>query len=475
MASLRFQLFKAVLNNSNQLKISRKLSGLSKVSFKQTLSNVPETRVTELDNGIRVVTEDSGLKTATVGLWIDAGSRYETAQNNGVAHFLEHMAFKGTHKRTQTQLELEVENMGAHLNAYTSREQTVYYAKCLSKDIDKSVDILADIIQNSKFGEAEIERERSVILREMQEVETNLQEVVFDHLHSIAFQGTPLGLTILGPTESIKSIQRQDLINYVTDHYKGSRIVLAGAGGVDHDALVKLAEQHLGGIRNDYDSTGVKLQQGIRFTGSDVRIRDDDMPFIYGALAIEGAGWDNPDNIPLMVANTIIGSYDRAQGGGNNMGSSLAGAVMQDNLCVNFQSFNTCYKDTGLWGIYFVCDRLKAFDLLTQVQRNWQELSTIVGPADVNRAKNILKTNISLQLDGSTPICEDIGRQMLCYGRRISISEMEARINAVDVNTVKKVCEKYLYDRCPAVVGIGPVEALPDYALLRQRMRFFAL
>lgn len=203
--------------------------------------------------------------------------------------------------------------MGAHLNAYTSREQTVYYAKCLSKDVDKSVDILADIIQNSKFGEAEIERERSVIQREMQEVETNLQEVVFDHLHSIAYQGTPLGLTILGPTENIKSIQRQDLVNYVTDHYKGSRIVLAGAGGVDHDQLVKLAEQHLGQLRNDYDQTEVPVFRGVRYTGSDIRIRDDDMPFIYAAIAVEGAGWENPDNIPLMVANTVgvlnLGSF----------------------------------------------------------------------------------------------------------------------------------------------------------------------
>lgn len=195
--------------------------------------------------------------------------------------------------------------MGAHLNAYTSREQTVYYAKCLSKDVDKSVDILADIIQNSKFGEAEIERERSVIQREMQEVETNLQEVVFDHLHSIAYQGTPLGLTILGPTENIKSIQRQDLVNYVNDHYKGSRIVLAGAGGVDHDKLVKLADEHLGKLRNDYHETEVPIFRGVRYTGSDIRIRDDDMPFIYAAIAVEGAGWDNPDNIPLMVANTV--------------------------------------------------------------------------------------------------------------------------------------------------------------------------
>ena len=195
--------------------------------------------------------------------------------------------------------------MGAHLNAYTSREQTVYYAKCLSKDIPKAVEILSDIIQNSKFGEQEIERERSVILREMQEVETNLQEVVFDHLHSVAFQQTPLGMTILGPTENIKTIQRSDLVNYVNQHYKGCRMVLAGAGGVDHDQLVKLADKHFGNVTNTYEGTDIPIPAPCRFTGSDIRVRDDDMPFVYAAIAVEGAGWSNPDNIPLMIANSV--------------------------------------------------------------------------------------------------------------------------------------------------------------------------
>ncbi|CAG5120726.1 unnamed protein product, partial [Candidula unifasciata] len=199
-------------------------------TYEQAVLNMPETRVTRLGNGLRVATEDSGIITSTVGLWIDAGSRYETPQNNGVAHFLEHMAFKGTKKRNQTDLELEIENMGGHLNAYTSREQTVYYAKCFQRDLPKAVEILADITQNSLLGEQEIERERGVILREMQEIETNLQEVVFDHLHAIAYQGTSLGQTILGPTENIKSITRSDLLEYIKTHYKGPRIVLAAAG-----------------------------------------------------------------------------------------------------------------------------------------------------------------------------------------------------------------------------------------------------
>ena len=360
--------------------------------------------------------------------------------------------------------------MGAHLNAYTSREQTVYYAKCLSKDMPKAVEILSDIIQNSKLGEAEIERERSVILREMQEIETNLQEVVFDHLHSIAYQQTPLGMTILGPTANIKSIQRKDLVEYINTHYKGCRMVLAGAGGVDHDDLVKLAEKHFGNITNNYDHQEIPLLSPCRYTGSDVRVRDDDMPFVYGAIAVEGAGWDNPDNLPLMIANTIIGSWDRSQGGANNVCSYVAQAAAEENLAHSFQSFNTCYKDTGLWGVYFVADHMKVQEFLYQLQFQWMKICNQVSDSEVNRAKNLLKTNMLLQLDGTTPICEDIGRQMLCYGRRIPLPEMEARIEAVTAQTVKDVLMKYLYDRCPAVVGVGPTEAFPDYSRLRSGM-----
>ncbi|XP_013772662.1 mitochondrial-processing peptidase subunit beta-like [Limulus polyphemus] len=443
-------------------------------AFAQTLLNVPETRVTTLTNGLRVATEDSGIPTCTVGLWIDTGSRYETDKNNGVAHFLEHMSFKGTSKRSQTDLELEIENMGAHLNAYTSREQTVYYAKSLSKDLPRAVEILADIIQNSKFGEQEIERERGVILREMQEVETNLQEVVFDHLHAVAYQGTPLGRTILGPTENIKSISRQDLVEYITNHYKGPRIVFAGAGGVGHEELVKLVDQHFGSLKTTYEGK-IPILTPCRFSGSEIRVRDDSMPFAHVAVAVEGCGWTNPDNIPLMVANTLIGSWDRSHGGGSNVASKLGQAATLGNLCHSFQSFNTCYKDTGLWGIYFVSEGLSLEDMLFNVQSEWMRLCTSVTEGEVSRAKNLLKTNMLLQLDGSTPICEDIGRQMLCYGRRIPLPELEARIEAVNAKIVQEVCTKYIYDRCPAVAAVGPVEGLPDYNRIRSSMYWLRL
>lgn len=455
------------------LQQQRGLNHLARSTLRQTLVNVPETRVTTLSNGVRVATEDNGAPTSTVGIWIDAGSRYEHEKNNGVAHFLEHMAFKGTAKRSQTDLELDVENMGAHLNAYTSREQTVYYAKCLKKDVAKAVEIIADITQNAKLGEQEIERERGVILREMEEVEGNLQEVVFDHLHSVAYQGTPLGLTILGPTENIKSIQRTDLQNYISTHYKGPRIVLAGAGGVNHDELVKYAEQNFGKLSSSSPEDYAPILTPCRYTGSDVRVRDDDMPFAHVAIAVEGAGWTNPDNIALMVANTMIGSWDRSHGGGANASSKLASICAGDpeKTMHSFQSFNTCYKDTGLWGIYFVANGNEHLDdMMIQVQMEWMRICTQATEGDVTRAKNLLKTNMLLQLDGTTPICEDIGRQMLCYGRRIPLHELEARIDAVNSQTVRDVASKYIYDRCPVVAAVGPVEGLTDYNRIRGQM-----
>jgi len=453
--------------------LNRSMS-LASTSFKQTLLNSPPTQVTVLDNGMRVASEDSGAPTATVGLWIDTGSRYETASNNGVAHFLEHMAFKGTTKRTQTGLELEVENMGAHLNAYTSREQTVFYAKCLAGDLEGAVEILSDILTNSTFGQQEIERERGVILREMQEVEMNLQEVVFDHLHAVAYQGTPLGRTILGPAKNIKSISRDDLTHYINTHYKGPRMVLAAAGGVDHAALCKMGETHFAKIGIDCPNE-VPIDLNCRYTGSDVRVRDDSMPLAHVAIAVEGCGWTNPDNIPLMVANTLIGNWDRSMGGGANNSSPLASYCAEKGFAHSFQSFNTCYKDTGLWGIYFVTDAMNQENMVYNIQNEWMRLATGVTDFEVNRAKNLLKTNMLLQLDGTTPICEDIGRQMLCYGRRMPQHELEARIDAVDAQLVKDTCYKYIYDRCPAIAAVGPVENLPDYNRIRAGMYWLRL
>jgi len=451
--------------------LGRRYESLS--AYEKSLYNVPETKVTILPNGMKVASENSGLSTCTVGLWIDAGSRFENEKNNGVAHFLEHMAFKGTKKRSQMDLELEVENMGAHLNAYTSREQTVYYAKSFSSDLPKAVDILSDIIQNSTLGESQIERERGVILREMQEVETQIEEVIFDHLHATAYQGTPLGYTILGPTENVKKISRNDLLEYIGKHYSAPRMVLAAAGGIDHDQLVDLAQKHFSGLRSTY--TDDERLAPCRFTGSEIRIRDDEMPFAHIAIAVEGCGWAHPDYFTLMVANMLVGNWDRSMGGAKHMASPLAQTVSKNDLAHSYMSFNTCYTDTGLFGTYMITDRMKIDDLLFNVQTEWMRICSSVTEGEVERAKKLLKTNLLLQLDGSTPVCEDIGRQMLTYGRRIPLPELDKRINMIDAKAVKEIATKYIYDKCPAIAAIGPIEQLPDYNRIRGYMWWMRL
>ncbi len=194
------------------------------------------------------------------------------------------------------------------------------------------------------------------------------------------------------------------------------------------------------------------------------------MPLAHVAIAVEGAGWRDADNIPLMVANTLMGAWDRSQGGGANNATTLARIAASGELCHSFQSFNTCYKDTGLWGVYFVCEPMQCFDMIWNIQQEWMRLCTSITEKEVNRAKNILKTNMLLQLDGTTAVCEDIGRQMLCYDRRIPLHELEARIESVTANTVQDAGMKYIYDRCPVVAAVGPVENLTDYNQIRAAM-----
>ncbi|VFV17295.1 cytochrome b-c1 complex subunit [Lynx pardinus] len=239
-------------------------------TFAQALQSVPETQVSLLDNGLRVASEQSSQPTCTVGVWIDVGSRYETEKNNGAGYFLEHLAFKGTKNRPGNALEKEVESMGAHLNAYSTREHTAYYIKALSKDLPKAVELLADIVQNCALEDSQIEKERDVILQELQENDACMRDVVFDYLHATAFQGTPLAQAVEGPSGNVRKLSRADLTEYVSRHYKAPRMVLAAAGGVEHRQLVDLAQKHFSGISETYTEDAVPTLAPCRFTGSEV-------------------------------------------------------------------------------------------------------------------------------------------------------------------------------------------------------------
>ncbi|KAG8193465.1 hypothetical protein JTE90_023717 [Oedothorax gibbosus] len=466
-------LFKLSSAFSSFLKISsvrgRGAHQLARASYAQTLLNIPETKVTTLENGFKVASEYSDSGPATIGLWIDAGSRYETPANNGVANFLEHMSFRGTTQRSQKDLENEIANIGAQVNSYTGREETAFYARCMPGDMAKVVDILADVVRNPKLDEQQIEEERKVILRRLKEAESDLKLVTMDYLHMTAYQGTPLGKSVLGPTKNVKKISKDDLSFYARNNFLAPRMVLVGTGDLEHGELVKLAEKHFSSVPYTY-TTEIPVLTPCRYTGSDVRDRDDWMPFAHVAVAVDTCGHDNPDIHALKLASTIIGSWDKTFPAGDNTTIRLIHNIHKEKRCHSFETFHTVYRDTGLWGCYFVMDGLVLDDFMWNMQNEWMRLCVSITETDLQIAKNMLRTNLVQELDGPTRNAAEIGRQVLHYDKRTPLAEVDEHIQSLSLQQVKNVCEKYIYDRCPVIAAVGPTEGMTDYVRVRSNM-----
>ncbi|CEM05771.1 unnamed protein product [Vitrella brassicaformis CCMP3155] len=441
----------------------------------------PKTQVTTLPNGLRVATQQTFDETATIGLWIDSGSRYETKETNGAAHFLEHMAFKGTNKRNRLQLEKEIEDIGGHLNAYTSREQTVYYAKVHKQDTKQALDVLSDIILNSQITPGAIEEERAVILREMEEVEKSMEEVVFDRMHQSAFRDCSLGYTILGPVENIQNMRREHLLDYIKRNYKADRMVIAAAGPVDHKEIVRQAEQFFGKVATTPDDLVQPVEEKPYFVGAQLLYRNDEMgPTAYIAVAWEGVPWKSPDAPAFMVMQSIIGSY-RKEDLSNIVPGQVSGnmtiqriATKQMVGCADaFSAFNTHYKDTGLYGWYAECDEVAVTHCTQDMMFGNTCMAYNITEEEVNRAKLQLKTQMLGALDSTTSIAEEIGRQLLVYGRRMPVAEFIKRIDVIDSEEIKRVAWKYLHDREINIVGMGPLHGMESYPKVRNQTMLY--
>jgi len=383
---------------------------------------------------------------------------------------------KGTAKRTARSLEQEIENMGGHLNAYTSREQTTYWARVMKKDTGKALDVIADILQNPKLEESAIEREKGVILREMEEVEKMPEEVLFDHLHATAFQNTSLGRTILGPASNIQGMTRDMLSNYIKTHYTAPRFVVSATGAVDHDEVVEMSKKLFGNLPTGGGATSqpfVDAGPG-HFTGSEVRFRDPDEKKLHFAVAVQGLPWQDADSIPLMLMQIILGGWSSSGYGdiasGSIHGSSrLAHKVAENDLCDSVSAFNTHYADTGLFGMTAVCDPAKAQDLAWVMMHEFSALSYEVEPTDLERAKTALKAGQLMGVDSICPLAEDIGRQLITYGRYMPKAELFERIDSVTTETIKEVANRVIYDQDVAIAAVGDTTLLPDYNWFRRR------
>jgi len=438
------------------------------------LLNANPTKITTLDNNVRVATEDGEGETATIGIWIDAGSVYENDSNNGTAHFLEHMAFKGTATRSQSDIEETVENLGASLNAYTSREQTVYVARCFKDHVPQMMDILADILQNSKYDEKDIERERSVILKEKEVVEQNTDELLFDYVHDGAFQSTPLQRTILGPVKNIQNINKNDLQSFVDTHYTGDRMVVSAAGAVKHEEIVELANKKLNKIKPT-SSFDIKTLDPTFWTGSEIVIRDDLMSNIHAIIAWEGVGWSHPDYFVFLVLQAMIGVWDKSMGAGHNTCSHLVDNMYREHLAVGLSAFNTCYNDTGIFGIQWEVpgEGYNGDFSANRVVNEMGRISRInLDPGELQRAKSKVWASALMNLDGSYAVAEDIGRNVLALGRRMSPSEVAAKIQMVSADDIKRVADEHFYDSDPTVVAMGPTFNWMEYAKIRAWTRW---
>lgn len=438
----------------------------------------PTYKTTVLPNGLTVASEAMpGTKTATVGMWINAGSRGDTNANSGTAHFLEHLAFKGTSKRSQYSLELEIEDLGSQINAYTSRENTVYYTKCLARDLEQNIDILSDLLTKSKLEKQAIEKERPVILQESDEVDKMFDEVVFDHLHEIVYEHQPLGRTILGPREKIRTISREDLLNYIKTNYKGDRMALVGAGCVDHDELVKNATKYFGHLEmsdKPFLSHGDTLPV---FHGAERRIQDDSLPVTHVALAVEGVSWSAPDFFTSSVANGIIGSWDRSIGIGSDSPSPLTvtaamGGEGNNPIANSYMAYTTSYADTGLMGVYFTADSNTNMSLFVNaVMGEWARLkSGSITEEEVERSKAQLKASLVLALDDSTAIAEDIGRQLVNTGFRLSPEDVFERVENITKSDVVNWANYRLKDKPIAMAALGNCKTLPSLGELNKGM-----
>jgi len=439
----------------------------SSVELPSYLLNTSPFQVTTLPNEFRVASEYIPGETATLTLYIDVGSKNENEKNNGAAHFLEHLNFKGTQKRARSQMELEIENLGASLNAYTSREHQVFTTKIVKNDVAKALDILQDIVLNSNLSNEAIESERGTILREAEEVQKDLQEVVFDYLHSAAYQGHALGRTILGSEENIKTLSREELLKFRADNYVANRMVLVGAGAVKHEDLVSAAKQIFGSLPSKPSSASSSTKTG--FTGSLVTVRDDAQEEAHIVIAAEGVSTTHPDFLTFQLIQTITGNWDRTIGGGKNLGSRLCEVVATEELCHSLNSFQSNYADTGLFGYYFTTDNDPDHieDTTWEVLNEWSRIANVVRDSEVERAKQKMKSAMLMNLDGNSAISEDIGRQLVSYGRRITPAELSLRIDAITSADVRRVATEKLQDVDLAIVAMGPVANFPDYNRVR--------
>ncbi len=412
--------------------------------------------VSKLSNGMTVVTDTMPhLQSASVGVWVNAGSRHETLADHGISHMLEHMAFKGTERRSARAVVEEIEAVGGHLNAHTTHEATAYYVRLLKDDVPLGADILADILQFSTFEPEEVAREQGVIIQEIGQAADTPDDLVFDLLLEASFPDQPLGRPILGTPESVKSFDGPRLKSYMGAKYAGPQLVLAGAGAVEHSALTDMGES----LFNALPTAQPEKAEPAQFSATDCR-EDKELEQVHLTLAFEGVDYADPDYYTAQVFSSVLGG---------GMSSRLFQEVREKRgLCYSVYSFNWSFDDTGLFGIYAGTAEEDVAELVPVVADELNRLASDASEEEAARARTQLKAGMLMGLESSAARVEQLARQQMIFGRPLSVEEITERVDAVDAAALRRFAGRITASN-PSIAAVGPLSGLETHDRIAAR------
>jgi predicted Zn-dependent peptidase len=413
--------------------------------------------LTRLPSGLTVVSERMPrVETVSIGAYVDAGTRHEATVENGVSHFLEHMAFKGTARRDAAAIAREIENVGGHLNAYTSRENTAFYAKVLKEDLPLAADIIGDILCHSAFVPEELERERGVILQEIGQANDTPDDIVFDHFQSTAFAAQAMGRPVLGTEATITAMGREALTGYMRRHYGPRRMVLAAAGAVEHEALLRLAEEHFATLPPAADAAA----EPARYTGGEYR-EERDLDQVHLVLGFPSVCATDPLHTSTQVLSTLLGG---------GMSSRLFQEIREKRgLVYSIYSFASPFQDTGLLAIYAGTGEDQAEELVPVTLEELRRVQSDVTEEELARAKAQLRASLLMSLESTGSRCEGLARQLQVHGRVIPVEETKARIAAVTVEQVQAAAARAFRAK-PTLTALGPAGKVPALPAIAERL-----
>ena len=414
--------------------------------------------VTRLASGLSVVTDRMPhLESATLGVWVGTGGRNENPDEHGISHLLEHMAFKGTKRRSARQIAEELEAVGGELNAATGAESTAYYARVLKADVPLALDVLSDILSEPNFDPEELRREQNVIVQEIGATEDAPDDLVFERLHETAFPRQPLGRTILGTPETVRSFDPARLRAYLGRNYRAPNMLVAAAGAIEHERIVAEAEKRFA----SFVGPAAAAPEPARFGGG-TRVETRDLEQVHIALALQGLPVRDEQLYNLQVFTSVLGS---------GMSSRLFQEVRENRgLCYAIHAFHMPYADTGMFALYAGTDEADAPELMRVAIDQVTLATETLNEAEVARAKAQMKAGLLMALESSEARLGQLARQMLAFGRPMPLEEIVAKVEAVTVDSARAAGRALIRRGKPAVAALGPGNHLASTAAIAESL-----